>query len=125
MSMRLPVKLKYATTRSWAAVVVLQLASAHDVVSCGFPVAAGGPLAWHHVRSAPSSRAEVSEPLLLLPPSAVSDSGPDVAEVAVCTVNGPDSTAAMRGPPMQVRARAEQGSLRNRCNPHLAGSFHR
>lgn len=118
---RMPVKLKYAMARNWVAVVVLQLAAAHDVVSCGFPVAAGGASPWQHVRSAPSSRAEVSEPLLL-PLSAVSDSGPDVAEVAVCAVNGPDSTAALRGPPMQVRS---CGLLRSSHLQDTAGFVHR
>lgn len=103
ISVRLSVKLKYAAVRSWLATVSLQLSGAFDVVTVGFPQGGAGLAALPNIRSVGASKAEVGQPLLLLPPSAVADSGPDVAEALVLPVNGPDSTAALRGPPMQVR----------------------
>lgn len=103
---RMQIKLKFADVRNWLAVVTLRLAGAHDIIAAGVPMASGQLAAWPHVRSVHSARAEVTQPALLLPPSAVLDSGPDVAEAMTFTMNGRDSTAAMRGPPMQVRREA-------------------
>ena len=100
--MRVSVKLKHAPTRSWLATVTLRLSGARDVITVGFPEGAGGLAAWPDIRSVESSKAEVTQPALLLPPSAIADSGPDVAEALTLIVNGPDSAAPLRGPPMQV-----------------------
>eukprot|EP00892_Ulva_mutabilis_P000184 jgi/Ulvmu1/10166/UM006_0121.1 len=100
---RLPVKLKHAATRTWLVTATLQIGSAYDVITCGFPVGTPSVAVWPHIRSVAASKAEVTAPLLLLPRSAVVDTGPDVAEVLTYTVNGPDSADSLRGPPMQVK----------------------